>query len=192
MPRLEAPIKLIYAVASNALINQHANINRTAKILQDERLVEFLVVQDNFLTPSARFADIVLPACTQLETWGVEDGWKYGDEVLLMPKVVEPAGEARSDYRICSDIAERLGVKAAFTEGRTERDWVEAALTSVPAGLPGPADARRSSNAARPASTRCRSRSRPSPSPTSAGIRRATRSRRRRAGSSSSPRRCTR
>ena len=77
----------IYAVASNALINQHANINRTAKILQDERLVEFLVVQDNFLTPTARFADIVLPACTQFETWGVEDGWKYGDEVLLMPKV---------------------------------------------------------------------------------------------------------
>ena len=47
---------------ADVLINQHANINRTAKILQDERLVEFIVVQDNFLTPSARFADLVLPA----------------------------------------------------------------------------------------------------------------------------------
>jgi anaerobic dimethyl sulfoxide reductase subunit A len=72
--RLDNNIKAIYAVASNALVNQHANINRTAKILQDERLVEYLVVQDNFLTPTARFADILLPACTQLETWGVEDG----------------------------------------------------------------------------------------------------------------------
>ena len=96
--RLDTPIKLIYAVASNALINQHANINRTAKILQDEALVQFIAVQDNFLTPTARFADIVLPACTQLETWGVEDGWKYGDEVFLMPKAVEPAGESKSDY----------------------------------------------------------------------------------------------
>ena len=95
-------MKLIYAVATNALVNQHANVNRTARILADESKVEFLVVQDNFLTPTARFADVVLPACTQFETWGVEDGWKYGDEVILMPKVVEPPGECRSDYRICA------------------------------------------------------------------------------------------
>ena len=137
VPKLTGPIKLIYAVASNALINQHANINRTAKILQDERLVEFLVVQDNFLTPTARFADLVLPACTQLETWGVEDGWKYGDEVLLMPKVVEPAGETRSDYRICADLAGRLGLRDAFTLGRTEREWVDAALTEYRKSYPG-------------------------------------------------------
>jgi anaerobic dimethyl sulfoxide reductase subunit A len=135
--KLDASIKLIYAVASNALINQHANINRTAQILRDERLVEFLVVQDQFLTPTARFADIVLPACTQLEAWGVEDGWKYGDEVLLMPKVVEPAGESKSDYRICSDLAAKLGLRDAFTEGRTERDWVEAALTTYRKSYPG-------------------------------------------------------
>ena len=127
--RPEQNIKLIYAVASNALVNQHANINRTAKILQDERLVEFIAVQDNFLTPTARFADLVLPACTQFETWGVADGWKYGDEVFLSPKIVEPPGEARSDYRICADIATKLGFGPAYTEGRSERDWVEWSLT---------------------------------------------------------------
>lgn len=126
--RLDNDIKLIYAVASNVLINQHANINRTARILEDERLVEFIVVQDNFLTPSARFADIVLPACTQLETWGVEDGWKYGDEVLLMPRVVEPLEGTKSDYAICAGLASRLGIGEAFTEGRDERGWVEWAL----------------------------------------------------------------
>jgi anaerobic dimethyl sulfoxide reductase subunit A len=129
--KLDNNIKLIYAVASNILANQHANLNKTTKILADERLVEFIVVQDNFLTPSALFADIVLPACTQFETWGLEDGWKYGDEVFLMPKIVEPPGEARSDYRICSDIAARLGVGREYSQGRTERDWVEWSLTEL-------------------------------------------------------------
>jgi anaerobic dimethyl sulfoxide reductase subunit A len=123
--RLDNNIKLIYAVASNALINQHANINRTAQILRDESLVEFIAVQDHFLTPSGRFADILLPACTQFETWGVEDGWKYGEEVILMPQIVEPLAETKSDYRICAEIAERLGIGDAYTEGRNERGWVE-------------------------------------------------------------------
>ena len=126
--KLDNNIKLIYAVASNILVNQHADINRTVKILRDESLVEFIAVQDNFLTPSARFADLVLPACTQFETWGVEDGWKYGDEVLLMPPIVDPPFETKSDYRICADIAERLGIGPAYTEGRNERDWVEWSL----------------------------------------------------------------
>jgi anaerobic dimethyl sulfoxide reductase subunit A len=142
--RLDNDIKLIYAVASNAIVNQHANINRTVKLLQDETKVECLIVQDNFLTPTARFADIVLPACTQLETWGVEDGWKYGDEVLLMPQVVAPPFETRSDYQICAGLAERLGLGQAYTEGRTERQWVDVALaqfrtTRFP-GLPSLAD----------------------------------------------------
>jgi anaerobic dimethyl sulfoxide reductase subunit A len=126
--QLDNNIKLIYAVATNCLINQHADINRTAKILQDESKVEFIAVEDNFLTPTARFADIVLPACTQFETWGVEDGWKYGDEVILQPKLVEPLGESKSDYQICSELAERLGIAGAFTEGRDEKGWVEYCL----------------------------------------------------------------
>jgi anaerobic dimethyl sulfoxide reductase subunit A len=126
--RLDNDIKLIYGVATNCLINQHADINRTVGILRDETRVEFIVVQDNFLTPSARFADIVLPACTQFETWGVEDGWKYGDEVILQPKLVEPPGECKSDYRICAELAERLGIGFAFTEGRDEKAWVEYCL----------------------------------------------------------------
>ena len=123
--RLDNNIKLIYAVASNALINQHANINRSARILSDESLVEFIAVQDNFLTPTARFADIVLPACTQFETWGIEDGWKFGEEVILMPQIVEPLADTKSDYRICAEIAARLGIGRAYTEGRDERGWVE-------------------------------------------------------------------
>ncbi len=123
-PRLQTDIKLMYAVATNCLINQHANTNRSAAILRDESKVEFIAVQDNFLTPTAKFADLVLPACTQFETWGVEDGWKYGDEVILQPKLVEPPGECQSDYRICANLAERLGLGEAYTEGRDEKAWV--------------------------------------------------------------------
>ncbi len=129
--RLPSNIKMIYSVASNILVNQHADINQTAAILRDEKRLEFIAVQDNFLTPSARFADLVLPACTQFETWGVADGWKYGEEVLLMPKIVDPPGEARSDYRICADIAARLGLGDAYTEGRDERGWTAWAIDEL-------------------------------------------------------------
>jgi anaerobic dimethyl sulfoxide reductase subunit A len=122
---LKTDIKLIYGVATNCLINQHADVNRSAALLRDESKVEFIVIQDNFLTSTAKFADVILPACTQFETWGVEDGWKYGDEVILQPKLVEPPGECKSDYRICADLADRLGFGEAYTEGRDEKDWVE-------------------------------------------------------------------
>jgi len=121
---LGTDLKLIWSVASNILINQHANVNRSAGILRDERLVEFHVVQDNFLTPTARFADLILPACTQFETWGLQDGWKYGDDILLAPQILDPPGEAKSDYWIGSELARRLGLYEAYTEGRTEKDWV--------------------------------------------------------------------
>jgi anaerobic dimethyl sulfoxide reductase subunit A len=123
--RLPSDIKLLYSVASNVMGGQHGNLNRTAEILRDGSLVEFIAVQDNFLTPTARFADVVLPACTQFETWGFEDGWKFMEDVILQPKLVEPAGESRSDYAICAGIAERLGIGDAYTEGRDEREWTE-------------------------------------------------------------------
>ena len=126
--KLDSNLKLIYAVASNALINQHANVNRSAKILADESLVEFVVVHEQFMTPTAKFADILFPACTQFEMWGLEDGWKYGDEVILMPKILEPPYETKTDYQICSEIAERLGVKDEYTEKRDEREWIKWAV----------------------------------------------------------------
>ncbi len=123
--QLKQSVKLIWSVASNILVNQHANINRTIDILKDESLVEFIVVQDHFLTPSARFADLVLPASMHFETWGVNDGWKYSDELLLLPKLVDPPGECRSDYDIGLALAEKLGVTEAYSDGRNEKEWLE-------------------------------------------------------------------
>ncbi|MGM0572855.1 MAG: DMSO/selenate family reductase complex A subunit, partial [Bacteroidota bacterium] len=123
--KLDNNLKLIWCVASNILINQHADTNKNAEILRDESLVEFIAVQDQFMTPSAKFADLILPACTQFEVWGLEDGWKYGDEVIMMPKVQEPPHETKSDYQICAELAERLDLKEEYTQGRNEREWIE-------------------------------------------------------------------
>lgn len=126
--RLDNNIKMIWCVASNILINQHADTNRSAKILKDESLVEFIAVQDQFLTPSAKFADLILPVCTQMETWGLQDGWKYGDEVIIMPQLANPPYETKSDYQICTELAERFGVRQEYTQNRTEREWIEWAV----------------------------------------------------------------
>ncbi len=123
--KLSSNIKMIWAVASNAIINQHGNINRTVEIMKDESLVEFLAVQDNFLTPTGKFADLLLPACTQFETWGFEDGWKYGDDLILQPQILDAPWETKSDYQICADIAAKLGIYDEFTEGRNEKEWIE-------------------------------------------------------------------
>jgi len=130
--KLDNNIKLIWAIASNILINQHGNINKTIEIIKDENLVEFIAVQDNFLTPSAKFADLVLPACTQFETWGVEDGWKYGEEVFLTPKIVDTPFETKSDYSICADLSKKFGVWEKYTEnGRDEKAWAEWMINEI-------------------------------------------------------------
>ncbi len=123
--RLIAPIKFIWNYAGNCIINQHSDSNRTHEILQDESKCETIVVIDNFMTPSARYADILLPAAFNLE----EDdfavcGWTSTMAYqIFAPKAVEPFFESRTVYDICTGVAERMGVRNAFTEGRTRNDW---------------------------------------------------------------------
>ena len=122
--RLPHGIKMIWAVASNAIVNQHADINRSIEIIKDTSRLEFFVVQDNFMTVTAQFADLVLPACTQFETWGIEDGWKYGEELIIQPRIFEPPWETKSDFAICAAVAEKLGIGEAYTEGKDEKQWI--------------------------------------------------------------------
>jgi anaerobic dimethyl sulfoxide reductase subunit A len=124
--RLTAPIKLIFNMAGNALLNQHADINQTARLLADESKVEFIVVSEQFMTPSARYADIVLPATTWFERNDIATPWAFGDYALFLNQVIEPLHEARNAYDWVSDLAGRLGVRDAFTEGRTDLGWLSA------------------------------------------------------------------
>jgi anaerobic dimethyl sulfoxide reductase subunit A len=60
-------------------MNQHANINRTDCILRDPALVEFIAVIDQFMTPSARYADVLMPAVTWFEKNDICTAWEQGD-----------------------------------------------------------------------------------------------------------------
>ena len=121
---LPSNIKFIFNIAGNTLLNQHADINRTAALLRDERLVECIVVSDQFLTPSARFADLLLPADHSLERNDLASPWTGEKYVIFGNKVVDPPGECRHEYWWLSHVAERMGVGPAFTEGKSREDWL--------------------------------------------------------------------
>jgi anaerobic dimethyl sulfoxide reductase subunit A len=44
---------------------------------------------------------------------------------MLMPNVIDPPWETKSDYQICADVAGKLGLRQEFTEGKDERAWIE-------------------------------------------------------------------
>ncbi|MCC7449320.1 MAG: molybdopterin-dependent oxidoreductase [Anaerolineae bacterium] len=126
MTKLPTNVKFLWEVAGQSILNQHGNINLVASKLADESLVEFIIVQDQFMTPSAKYADLLLPACTWMETDGIAKNWKHGSTTINMPKVIEPMYESKSDYQIAALIADKLGLKDKYTEGKNEADWVKA------------------------------------------------------------------
>ena len=112
-------IKMVYSACGN-LLNQIANVNRNVEAF--ERL-EFVVVHDHFVTPTARFADILLPAAMSFERNDIHVPWSMaGHYALFMQKAVEPLGECRTDYEICADLAKRLGIEGYDEKG--EDGWL--------------------------------------------------------------------
>lgn len=96
--KLDSNIKMIFSLAGNYLVNQNPDVNAAAKLLEDESKVEFIVVSDLYMSPSAKYADLVLPETSFLERWNIGNTWGTGNYFLLSEKVVEPAFERRSDY----------------------------------------------------------------------------------------------
>jgi len=91
------------------------------------RALEFHVHCDLFETPTASFADILLPVGTPWEREGLRVGFDLNavsqERIQLRPRMVAPQGEARSDNEIVFDLAQRLGLKDAFFEGSLEAGW---------------------------------------------------------------------
>lgn len=114
-------IKLAYWVGGNPFAH-HQDRNRMVKAWEK---LETFIVHDFQWTATARRADIVLPATTSYERNDIEQIGDYAlSHILAMKKVIEPMYEARSDYDIFAAISERLGKGDAFTEGKTEMDWI--------------------------------------------------------------------
>lgn len=82
-----------------------------------------VVVHEPWWTPAAERADIVLPATTTLERTDI-GGSSRDPHVFAMPRLIPPQGEARDDFAIFRDLADRLGCRPAFDEGRDEDAWL--------------------------------------------------------------------
>lgn len=122
---LPTNIKVMFNLAGNTLINQHSDCNKTAEILQDENLLELIVVSEVFMTPSAKFADILLPSNTFIERWDIGTTWAPSQQAILSEKCIENMYESKSDYEWLTMLAEKLGIEKEFTEGRSQLDWVK-------------------------------------------------------------------
>jgi anaerobic dimethyl sulfoxide reductase subunit A len=117
-----ADYKMLYVTNWNYL-NQSPNINKGIKAL---KVLEFIVVQEQYLTATARYADILLPAAYFLERSDITTGNTmpfYG----YMNKVVEPYSEARSHMEIAAALAERMGIFDFDEKTEEERlEWMVA------------------------------------------------------------------
>ncbi|MGG7093913.1 DMSO/selenate family reductase complex A subunit [Shewanella indica] len=123
---LGANMKFIWNYAGNTLINQHADCFETAKILEDDTLCEFILVHDVQYTPSAKFADILLPDVMDLEQHDIiQNAATDMLTITAMTSSVKPLADVKSCFEVCKNIATKLGLENEFTEGRTYEEWVE-------------------------------------------------------------------
>jgi anaerobic selenocysteine-containing dehydrogenase len=127
------PVKAIVVMASNPRLTC-ANTNVVEEALKK---LDFLVVADLFMTPTAELADIVLPACTFLErtrfvTYDThaDHSWNVHSRIALSPKAVEPLGESRSDWKIICDLGRAMGYEEYFP-WKTEEEAIDHVLTPL-------------------------------------------------------------
>ena len=113
--------RLVWWAGGNPF-HHHQDLNRLHAAFQRP---ETVVVNEMNWTASARHADIVLPIAAPEERNDFVVG-KQENCLIPSPALVEPAGSARTEYDIFTDLADRLGVQDSFTEGRNEEDWLRA------------------------------------------------------------------
>lgn len=110
--------------------------NRWVKAYKSPK-IEFVIAQTPWMEPETRFADIILPACTNLERndiaeWANCSGYIPDSHnstnhrvIVYQKRGMEPLGESKTDYEIFIALSERLGFKEEYTEGNTEEQWIE-------------------------------------------------------------------
>lgn len=118
--RIYPDTKLVYWCGGNPF-HHHQDLNR---LVDAWRRPETVIVQDIFWTSTVRHADIVLPATTTMERNDIGSSSR-DPYILAMHKATDPVGDARSDHDIFTGLADRMGFREDFTEGRTEMEWLE-------------------------------------------------------------------
>jgi len=112
-------IRLVHWAGGNPF-HHHQQLNRFLSAWQRP---ETIVVNEICWTPTARFADIVLPVSTSLERNDI-GGSSRDRYVLAMHQAIDPLHRSRNDFDIFAELSERLGQKEAFTEERDEAAWI--------------------------------------------------------------------
>ncbi|MBI2357500.1 MAG: molybdopterin-dependent oxidoreductase [Deltaproteobacteria bacterium] len=108
-------ISMCYVTARNFL-NQIPTINKGIAALQK---LDFIAVHEQFMTPTALYADILLPVTTFFER---EDICLTPSYAIYMNRVIEPLYECRSDLEILTDLARRLGIEGY--NDKTDEEWL--------------------------------------------------------------------
>jgi anaerobic selenocysteine-containing dehydrogenase len=110
------PIKAVFFILSNPL----QSYPNAFEVFQALMKLEFMVVSEIFMTPTAALADIVLPAATGAEhdALGYWPGW-YGD-IRAYPKLVDPPGECWPDAKMINELAKKLGLGKYFWNNEKE------------------------------------------------------------------------
>lgn len=112
-------IRLVHWAGGNPF-HHHQDLNRLRQAWQKP---ETIIVHEQYWTPAARHADIVLPATTSLERDDIGFATREGF-LIAMRRAVVPSGEARDDFAIFSGLARRLGVEEDYTEGLDVGGWL--------------------------------------------------------------------
>lgn len=121
--RLDSNIRLIFNLAGNTLVNQHSDVNRTIRILQDRSRCECIIASDLFMTASARYADLVLPGTSLFEGEHMAAPWEMGNCLLYGNRSIPPLFDSRPEFEWLCALAEELGI-GDLTEGcGSVREW---------------------------------------------------------------------
>ncbi len=121
-------IKGLYIMGENPMLSD-PDQKHVQKALEN---LDFLVVQDIFLTETAQFADVVLPAATFAE----KDGRFTNTErrVQRVRKAIEPIGQCKADWEILTEVMKRLGYDKSYNNSSEIQDEI-ASLTPSYGGI---------------------------------------------------------
>lgn len=106
-------------------ISQHANVSKTLEAI---RKLDTFIVFELFQTDDVDYADVVFPACSGFEQWGIHPSYRENHYVQAEIPVVEPYYECRPDIDIWSELGRALGFEQYFPKDMTGEDWLRMIL----------------------------------------------------------------
>ena len=122
---LKGDVRGMFMLGENPFLSD-PNINKVRKALS---ALEFLAVQDIFLTETAEFADVVLPASSFFEKLGTYTNTDR--RVQIGRPTIQPPGEARLDWSVICDLSTRLGYPMRYDSPAQVFDEFDGAVAEL-------------------------------------------------------------